>query len=246
MWFWLFCLSFDVIVRFFFDFVVFYLFRVSTLQKDKTRVFWGGQRSQHREQGNQIFFHVNESCASSSEPSSNETNEDFFYLCFRKKFLLYSVPSCQLETNTNFAVTFHALNQNHIFILESKARFWEKSRTKRNTLDLFISIIEWILAVFFVYFLFFIFFRGGGCVSTQILIFHDFAFQVPGALGAVDCTVDGDLCTEQGVKRYPTREFFTSRHIPVTRVFETVPNVISSSPALTNSRIYVHRPNTLF
>ena len=101
---------------------------MSTLQKDKTRVFWGGQRSQHREQSNQIFFHVNESCATSSEPSSNETNEDFFYLCFRKKFLLYSVK--QNKTNTNFAVTFHALNQNHIFILESKARFWEKSRTK--------------------------------------------------------------------------------------------------------------------
>lgn len=98
--------------------------------------------------------------------------------------------------------------------------------------------------LFFIYLIFF--FWGGGCVSTQILIFHDFAFQVPGALGAVDCTVDGDLCTEQEVKRYPTREFFTSRHIPVTRVFETVPNVISSSHALTNSRIYVHRPNTLF
>ena len=98
----------------------------------------------------------------------------------------------------------------------------------------------------FIFYLFIFFFLGGGCVSTQILIFHDFAFQVPGALGAVDCTVDGDLCTEQEVKRYPTREFFTSRHIPVTRVFETVPNVISSSHALTNSRIYVHRPNTLF
>ena len=33
---------------------------------------------------------------------------------------------------------------------------------------------------------------------------------------------------------------------PVTRVFETVPNVISFSHALTNSRIYVHRPNTFF
>ena len=83
-------------------------------------------------------------------------------------------------------------------------------------------------------------------VSTQILIFHDFAFQVPGALGAVDCTVDGDLCTEQEVKRYPTRESFTFRHIPVTCVFETVPNVISFSHALSKSRMYVHRPNNLF
>ena len=103
---------------------------------------------------------------------------------------------------------------------------------------------SWLFFLF-VYFLFYFIFLGGG-VSTQILIFHDFAFQVPGALGAVDCTVDGDLCTEQEVKRYPTRESFTSRHIPVTRVFETVPNVISFSHALTNSRIYVHRPNTLF
>ena len=112
-------------------------------------------------------------------------------------------------------------------------------------------LYNWVnLGCFFLFifylFNFFFFFGGGGCVSTQIIIFHDFSFQVPGALGAVDCTVDGDLCTEQEVKRYPTREFFTSRHIPVTRVFETVPNVISSSHALTNSRIYVHRPNTLF
>lgn len=151
---------------------------MSTLQKDKTRVFWGGQRSQHREQGNQIFFHVHESCASSSEPSSNETNEDFFYLCFRKKFLLYSVPLVSWK-QTNFAVTFHALNQNHIFILESKARFWEKSRTKRNTLDLFISIIEWILAVFFLFIFYFLFFFGGGVCFDANSHFPRFCFSGP-------------------------------------------------------------------
>ncbi|XP_058964969.2 probable protein disulfide-isomerase A4 [Pocillopora verrucosa] len=32
--------------------------------------------------------------------------------------------------------------------------------------------------------------------------------KVPGALGAVDCTVDGDLCTEQEVKRYPTLKYY--------------------------------------
>lgn len=105
------------------------------------------------------------------------------------------------------------------------------------------------MAVFFFCFFvnFFGFLFGGGGVFRRKFSFSTiFAFQVPGALGAVDCTVDGDLCTEQEVKRYPTRESFTFRHIPVTCVFETVPNVISFSHALTNSRIYVHRPNTLF
>lgn len=32
--------------------------------------------------------------------------------------------------------------------------------------------------------------------------------KVPGALGAVDCTVNGDLCTEQEVKRYPTLKYY--------------------------------------
>ena len=167
--------------------------------------------------------------------------------CFSEKSFCFTRSLLSVGNKHKFWSNFPCFKSESHFYPWKQARFWEKSRTKRNTLDLFISLIEWILAVFFVclFFILFFFFGGGG-VSTQILIFHDFAFQVPGALGAVDCTVDGDLCTEQEVKRYPTRESFTSRHIPVTRVFETVPNVISFSHALTNSRIYVHRPNTLF
>ncbi|XP_078376471.1 putative protein disulfide-isomerase A4 isoform X1 [Oculina patagonica] len=32
--------------------------------------------------------------------------------------------------------------------------------------------------------------------------------KVPGGLGAVDCTLEKDLCTEQEVKGYPTREYY--------------------------------------
>ena len=168
MWFWLFCLSFDVIVRFFFDFVVFYLFRVSTLQKDKTRVFWGGQRSQHREQGNQIFFHVNESCASSSEPSSNETNEDFFYLCFRKSFC-FTRSLLSVGNKHKFCSNFPCFkSESHFYPWKQSQILGKIKNKKKYAWSLY--LYNWVNlgCFFFVYFLFiYLFFFGGGGVFRR-------------------------------------------------------------------------------
>jgi len=42
--------------------------------------------------------------------------------------------------------------------------------------------------------------------------------KIPGGLGAVDCTAEKELCTEQEVKRYPSCEYITSCHAQISTV----------------------------
>ena len=84
--------------------------------------------------------------------------------CFSEKSFCFTRSLLSVGNKHKFWSNFPCFKSESHFYPWKQARFWEKSRTKRNTLDLFISLIEWILAVFFVclFFILFFFFGGGG------------------------------------------------------------------------------------
>ena len=84
--------------------------------------------------------------------------------CVSEKSFCFTRSLLSVGNKHKFWSNFPCFKSESHFYPWKQARFWEKSRTKRNTLDLFISLIEWILAVFFVclFFILFFFFGGGG------------------------------------------------------------------------------------
>ena len=86
--------------------------------------------------------------------------------CVSEKSFCFTRSLLSVGNKHKFWSNFPCFKSESHFYPWKQARFWEKSRTKRNTLDLFISLIEWILAVFFFcclfFFFFFLFFFGGG------------------------------------------------------------------------------------
>ena len=84
--------------------------------------------------------------------------------CVSEKSFCFTRSLLSVGNKHKFWSNFPCFKSESHFYPWKQARFWEKSRTKRNTLDLFISLIEWILAVFFVclFFILFYFFWGGG------------------------------------------------------------------------------------